>query len=275
MNIFDILLIAPIVNALMFFYKIFAALHIPGPLGFAIIAVTSAARIAINPFMKKQILQSQKMQELAPQLSKLQKKYKSEPAKLQQAQLELYRNAKINPGSGCLVFLIQLPLFIGLYNALARVVNNGGDFATLKNINDMLYSAWLHVDGINISFLNFNLSKTPADWKTWGWWYLLVPVVTALLQLYQAYLSGKTLQPAKPAQKTYEMDKDGKKIEKKDDAQEMQQMMQKQMLYLFPLMIGWMSYRFPIGLALYWNIFNLFGIWQYRQQLATKKALSK
>jgi YidC/Oxa1 family membrane protein insertase len=275
MNIFDILLIAPIVNALMFFYKIFASLGIPGALGFAIIAVTSAARIAINPFMKKQIVQSQKMQELQPQLAKLQKKYKTEPAKLQSAQLELYRNAKINPGSGCLVFLIQLPLFIGLYNALARVVNNGGDFATLKNINDMLYSSWLKVEGINISFLNFNLSKTPADWKTWGWWYLLVPVVTALLQLCQAYLSGKTMQPLKPAKKTFETDKDGKKIEKKDDSQEMQQMMQKQMLYLFPVMIGWMSYNFPIGLALYWNIFNLFGIWQYRQQLAAKKISPK
>jgi len=275
MNIFDILLIAPIVNALMFFYKIFASLGIPGSMGFAIIAVTSAARIAINPFMKKQIVQSQKMQELQPQLAKLQKKYKTEPAKLQQAQLELYRNAKINPGSGCLVFLIQLPLFIGLYNALARVVNNGGDFATLKNINDMLYSTWLKVEGINISFLNFNLSKTPADWKTWGWWYLLVPVVTALLQLYQAYLSGKTMQPRKPVLKEMVMDKDGKKIEKKDDSQEMQQMMQKQMLYLFPVMIGWMSYRFPIGLALYWNIFNLFGIWQYRQQLAAQKISAK
>jgi len=275
MNIFDILLIAPIVNALMFFYKIFASLGIPGSMGFAIIAVTSAARIAINPFMKKQIVQSQKMQELQPQLAKLQKKYKTEPAKLQQAQLELYRNAKINPGSGCLVFLIQLPLFIGLYNALARVVNNGGDFATLKNINDMLYSTWLKVEGINISFLNFNLSKTPADWKTWGWWYLLVPVVTALLQLYQAYLSGKTMQPRKPVLKEMVMDKDGKKIEKKDDSQEMQQMMQKQMLYLFPVMIGWMSYRFPIGLALYWNIFNLFGIWQYRQQLAAQKIAAK
>lgn len=265
MNIFEILLIAPIVNALMFFYKIFTLIGLPGALGFAIIAVTSAIRLAINPFMKKQIEQSKKLQEIQPQLAKLQKKYKKEPLKLQQAQLELYRNYKVNPGSGCLVFLIQLPLFIGLYNALAQVVNNGGSIATLKNINKMLYSPFLKVEGINISFLNFNLSKMPADWQTLGWWYLLVPVVTAGLQLYQAYLSGKSLQPAKapPPKKTTG---DDKKKSNVDDATQMQQMMQKQMLYIFPLMIGWVSFRFPIGLALYWNVFNLFGIWQYLQQ---------
>jgi len=265
MNIFEVLLIAPIVNALMLFYKLFTLMGVPAQLGFSIIAVTSLARLAINPFMKKQIEQSAKMQELQPKLAKLQKKYKDEPLKLQQAQLELYRSYKINPGSGCLVFLIQLPLFIGLYNALIAVVNNSGTIASLKNINKMLYSPWLKVEGINVSFLNFNLTKTPADWKELGWWYLSIPIITAALQLFQAYLSTKSMK--KPEAKKTE----GQKPEKKEDSQQMQEMMQKQMLFLFPLMIGWFSFRFPIGLALYWNIFNLFGIWQYWQQNKSRK----
>ena len=185
---------------------------------------------------------------------------------MQQAQLALYKEYKVNPGAGCLIMLIQLPLFIGLYNALIRVVSNSGELANLKNINNLLYSPFLRTEGLNVSFLGLNLTKTPADWPTLGWWYLLIPVLTAGLQLYQAYLSGKSMQPKKPV----EVDKTKKK--EKDDTAQMQQMMQKQMLYIFPLMIGWVSYRFPIGVALYWNIFNIFGIWQY---LERNKKLAK
>lgn len=266
MNIFDVVLIAPIVNALMFFYKIFSAIGLPGTLGFAIIAVTSLARLAISPFMKKQIDQSLVMQEIQPKLAKLQKKYKGEPAKLQQAQMALYQEYKINPASGCLIFLIQIPLFIGLYNALLRVVSNSGELSNLKNINNLLYTPALRTEGLNVSFLGFNLTKTPAEWQTLGWWYLLIPIITAGLQLFQAYLSGKSLQPAKAA--TLAKSKDQK--QPKDDSVQMQQMMQKQMLYIFPLMIGWISFRFPIGVALYWNIFNIFGIWQYLQKTKAK-----
>lgn len=266
MNIFEVLLIAPIVNLLMFFYKIFSLLGLPGTLGFAIISVTALARLAINPLMKKQIEQSSQMQKLQPQLAKLQQKYKKEPLKLQQAQMTLYKEHKINPGSGCLVFLIQMPLFLGLYNALIRVVSNSGTLTNLKNINGLLYTPWLRTEGLNLSFLGLNLTETPAKWQTLGWGYLLIPVLTAGLQLLQAYLSGKTMQPAvkpKPV-----LSKDQKKAGA-DDPLAMQQMMQKQMLFLFPMMIGWISFRFPVGLALYWNVFNLFGIWQYYRQLQT------
>jgi len=77
-----------------------------------------------------------------------------------------------------------------------------------------------------------------------------------------------------PVKKTEIVKKtENKKEAPTDDPMAMQQMMQKQMLFLFPLMIGWISFSFPVGLALYWNVFNLFGIWQYYQQYqATKTA---
>lgn len=165
-----------------------------------------------------------------------------------------------------------MPLFIGLYNALIKVVSNSGEIANLKNINNMLYSPFLKTEGLNLSFLGLNLTKTPAEWQSLGWWYLLVPVITAGLQLLQAYLSGKSMQPVK---KTELVKKEApKKSSDSSDPMAMQQMMQKQMLFIFPLMIGWISFSFPIGLALYWNVFNLFGIWQYYQQNKAK-VLSK
>jgi YidC/Oxa1 family membrane protein insertase len=270
MNIFEVLLIAPIVNVLMLFYKLFESIKLPGTLGFAIIAVTALTRLAINPLMKKQLEQSAQMQKLQPQIAKLQKKYKKEPMKLQQAQMELYKQYKINPGGGCLIFLIQIPLFIGLYNALIRVVSNSGEIASLKNINNLLYSPFLQTKGLNLSFLNFNLTKTPSQWQTLGWWYLLVPVLTAGLQLLQAYLSSRAMQPAVLAKKTENSETPKKEKGAADDPMAMQQMMQKQMIFIFPLMTGWLSFNFPVGLALYWNVFNLFGIWQYYQQFKQK-----
>ena len=269
MNIFEVLLIAPIVNALMFFYKLFSLVGLPGTLGFSIIAVTSLARLAINPLMKKQIEQSAKLQELQPQIAKLQKKYKKEPMKLQQAQMEFYKQQKINPGSGCLIFLIQMPLFIGLYNALIRVVSNSGELVNLKNINNLLYTPFLKTEGLNLSFLQLNLTKTPSEWQTLGWWYLAVPVITAGLQLLQAYLSGKLMKPAKKTEIVKKTT--AQKDTPTDDPMAMQQMMQKQMLFIFPLMIGWLSFSFPVGLALYWNVFNLFGIYQYYRQYQAQK----
>ncbi len=255
MNIIDTLLIAPIVNLLLLFYSIFSYLKLPGALGWSIIAVTAGVRLAINPLMQKQIEQSKKLQEIQPELAKFQKKYKKEPLKLQQAQLQLYKKHKVNPGSGCLIFIIQMPIFIGLYNALSRVVTNGAGAEAIAKLNEMVYFTFLKIKTIDVSFFGLNLHKTPAEWQSVGWWYLLIPVITAGLQLYQARLSSKSMTPIK--KETQDKNK------KKDDQSDFQSMMQKQMVIMFPLMIGWLSFRFPVGLALYWNIFTLFGIWQY------------
>jgi YidC/Oxa1 family membrane protein insertase len=266
MNIFDTLLVAPIVNLLALFYFLFEKLGVPGGLGFAIIAVTSLLRLAINPLMKHQTEQSQKMQALAPAVKKLQEKYKKDAVKLQQAQAELYKSHNINPGFGCLIFLIQLPLFIGLYNALIRLVTTNGSMDKMvEGINKLLYHPAIRIESLHTDFFGFNLVAHPNEWQKFGWWYLLIPVLTAALQFYQSYLTTKSLNAGKKEEKKTE-----KKDKNKKDEPDMQSIMQKQMMFMFPLMIGYFSYNFPVGLALYWNIFTLFGIWQY----ASMKPLS-
>jgi len=262
MNIFEVLFIVPIVNLLVFFYNIFTKIGLPGAMGWSIVGVTSAVRLAINPFMKHQMEQSQKMQRLQPQIAKLQKKYKTEPVKLQQAQMEIYKNEKINPGYGCLIFIIQIPIFIGLYNALTKLVTNGTATKAIEAINSMVYTSAMKITHLDMHFLGLDLTRKPSEWQTLGWWYALIPIVTALSQMYQAYLTTK-MNPV--AKKKIEPVKDKKNVQKTEEP-DMQAMMQKQMMYIFPLMIGWVSFNFPVGLALYWNIFTLFGIWQYSQK---------
>ena len=264
MNIFEILLVQPLMNLLMFFYNIFELLHIPGPLGWSIITMTASIRLAISPLMKKQIEQSKQMQKIQPQLAKLQKKYKKDPMKLQQAQRALYKEHKVNPGAGCLTALVQFPIFFGLYNAMNKLVQSSH---SIRALNKVMYFPFLYVTSLNVYWLGLDLTKSPSEWQTVGWWYLLIPIITGGLQFYQAYLNNKMMPSAQKSS--------GDKDKDKDKEPNMQAMMQKQMMLIFPLMIAWMSFRFPAGLALYWNTFTLFGIWQFRGQLREKSGEEK
>jgi YidC/Oxa1 family membrane protein insertase len=90
-----------------------------GNYGLAIIMLTVLVRSCMFPISRKQAQSMAKMQELKPELDKLKEKYGKDPQKQSQAMQELYRKYNINPLAGCLPMFIQLPIFVGLYRALA------------------------------------------------------------------------------------------------------------------------------------------------------------
>lgn len=261
-NIFNTIFVFPIVNLLVAFYDAFLYIKLPGAFGFAIIALTIFIRFLFQPFFHKQMETAKKMAELKPHLDKLSEKHKKEPKKLQEQQMLLYKEAGINPASGCLVMIVQLPVFIALYNTLSLFLMSGDKQTamaeTIKNINKILYLPALKIQAIDTHFFGLDIAQTPA--KAGVWYYYLVPVITAALQYLQVKYS--TPQPTAPAAI---VKKDGKPEEKKKDTSDFQQAMNTQMKYIFPLMIGYFSYSLPIGLALYWNIFSLFSILQYKK----------
>lgn len=255
--IFDPFFANPILNLLVVFYKLFLFVKLPGAFGFAIIALTVAVRLLFQPFFQKQIETAKKMQELKPHLDNLSAKHKNDQKQLQAEQLKLYQQHGINPTSGCLVMILQLPVFIALYNTLNLFLLNGHAEKTITAINKVLYFSFLKIDSINSWFFGLDLVKSPK--QAGDWYYLLIPVITAALQYFQAQASMPPASKAPVVQ-------DGKgKEEKKDGQGDFQKAMNTQMKYMFPLMIGWFSYSLPIGLALYWNIFSIMGIMQYKQ----------
>ena len=86
--------------------------------GIAIILLTVLVRLCMFPLSRKQALGAQKMQELQPEIKRIQEKYKKDVEGRTRAQQELFRKHNYNPLSGCLVLFIQLPIFIGLYRSL-------------------------------------------------------------------------------------------------------------------------------------------------------------
>lgn len=262
--IFDPFFANPILNLLVVFYKLFLFVKLPGAFGFAIIALTVAVRLLFQPFFQKQIETAKKMQELKPHLDNLSAKHKNDQKQLQAEQLKLYQQHGINPTSGCLVMILQLPVFIALYNTLNLFLLNGHAEKTITAINKVLYFSFLKIDSINSWFFGLDLVKSPK--QAGDWYYLLIPVITAALQYFQAQASMPPAASQPTDSNLGGQNKGGKdKDVKKDGQGDFQKAMNTQMKYMFPLMIGWFSYSLPIGLALYWNIFSIMGIMQYKQ----------
>jgi YidC/Oxa1 family membrane protein insertase len=269
-NLWNQLLIWPIINLLMVFYKAFEWLHVPGPLGFAVIGLTIAIRLLLYPLMAAQLKSAKKMQNLKPHLDALSAKHKDNKQALQQAQLDLYKQHGVNPAAGCLPLLIQMPVLIALYNVFYQVLQNGNMVKLVSEINHVVYTTSLHITKLDLNFFGISLGVKPSQWQSHGWWLLAIPVITAALQFWQSKLMLPQTPPASAGQtvalsKKNEAKKDGKQEQKPEDAA---MEMQKQMAMITPLMFGMFAYQFPLGLALYWNVFGLFGI---MQQIAINK----
>ena len=261
-NFFNTTFVFPILNLLVLFYKVFLFIKIPGAFGLAIIALTAFIRLILHPFFKQQLETSKKMSDLKPHLDRLSAKHKNDKKKLQEEHMKLYQQAGINPAAGCLFMIVQIPVFIALYNTLSLFLVNGSGAKIIAEINKALYHPALKITTIEPWFFGYNLALAPS--KAGGQWhYYLIPVVTALLQ----YLQTQAMTPATVPTKEIEgKNKDGSSSAKAPaDKDDFQKAMNMQMKFIFPIMIGYFSYTLPMGLSLYWNIFSIFSIIQYRR----------
>ncbi len=135
----------PIIFALEFvlgiFHDVLSTVGIES-YGVAIIILTIIIKTVFYPLTVKQVKSMRAMQELQPQMKKLQEKYKGDPKRLQQEMGQLYRTAGVNPMAGCLPLLAQMPFLMAMFYALQRI-DYGGDptFLWIANLSnpDPLY----------------------------------------------------------------------------------------------------------------------------------------
>lgn len=89
-----------------------------GQYGLAVLVMVIIVRTLILPLTMKQVKSSRAMQAIQPELQKIQKKYKDTPEKVQQETMRLFQENKVNPMAGCLPLIVQMPIFIALYNSI-------------------------------------------------------------------------------------------------------------------------------------------------------------
>jgi YidC/Oxa1 family membrane protein insertase len=100
--------------------------HLLLPYGWAIVAITVLIKLIFWPLTQYSTKSMKRMQELQPQIKAMQEKYKDEPQKLTQKQLEFWKKNKVNPLSGCLPMLLQIPVFFGFYRMLQSAIELRG-----------------------------------------------------------------------------------------------------------------------------------------------------
>ncbi|MCP5378260.1 MAG: membrane protein insertase YidC [Rickettsiaceae bacterium] len=211
------ILTKPIFNAMNFFY-----LYV-GNFGISIMIVTIIIKLAMFTLANKSYRSMKKMKNLQPQMERLKELYADDKARLNQEIMNLYKKEKVNPVSGCLPLLIQIPVFFSIYKVL---------YVTIE-MRHAPFFGWIHdlsaPDPTTIFNLFGLLPFTPPVFLMIGAW----PIIMAITMYLQQKMSP---QPADPVQAM--------------------------VMKFMPLMFLFMFSSFPAGLLIYWSWNNILSIVQ-------------
>ena len=211
-------------------------------LGIAIIVLTLLVKLVLF-FPTQHALEGQKkLQAIQPKIDEIRKKFKSDPQRMNQETMKLWKQEKINPMQSCLPMLLQFPFLIGLF----FVIRDG---AVLELSQHLIYAPYMHLDWVfNTQFLGFDLTQPSI--------YVFPPmlVIMQFVQMKLSFAIAKKKKDKKPSS--------AKATEGKKEPASAQDMQQKVMLYGLPLMIGFFAIKFPAAVSLYWGISTLFAIGQ-------------
>lgn len=209
-----------------FFYGIDWLYQQTGNFGIAILIFTLGLKLAFLPLANKSYRSMSKMKLLAPKMTQLREQYKDDPAKLQPAMLGLYKSEKVNPASGCLPMLIQIPVFFSLYKVI---------FVTIE-MRQAPFFGWIRdlsaIDPTNVFNLFGLIPFDPAaalPLLHLGAW----PLIMGCTMFFQQRMNPPPPDP-----------------------------MQARLFQFMPIIFTFMLARFPAGLVIYWSWNNLLTIGQ-------------
>jgi len=207
----------------------------------AIISLTVVVRVAMIPLFVRQINSSRKMQLLQPKMKALQEKYGTDRERLGQEQMKLYKDEGVNPLASCLPLILQMPIFIGLFNVLNGVSNGaavGEFFVRDQTLVTSLRNASIFGASLAGKFMpmdnGFGANQVLAG--------LLVIGLVVTLFFTQLHMMRKNMPPEALTGPMAQQ--------------------QKTMLYVMPLSYLFFGISIPIGVMTYWFASNLWTLGQ-------------
>ena len=196
--------------------------------GIIVILLTVLVRLIMFPLSRKAVLTQVKMAEIGPDLAQIKEKYKDKAEEQAKLTLALYREKGVNPFSGILVVIIQIPIIFALYQI----------FLHFPEVNSaLLYSFVTAPDHINTIFLGL-LDITAKS--------IIIALLAAVSTFFQFQISMKG--QTQPKGNSF--------------GDNLTRSMQTQMKYFFPVIVFFISYKISGVIALYWFTTNLFSIAQ-------------
>jgi YidC/Oxa1 family membrane protein insertase len=229
-EIWNLVIMEPMLNLLVLLYSVLFNNFV-----LAIIGLTVVVRLLTFPLTQRQIRSMKAMQELQPEIQKLQKKYAKDREKLSAATMQLYQEHGVNPMMGCLPLLIQMPIWIGLYQSIYQAL--GSTPEQFVGLSQRLYHSISFMHDIAARSLPLNSRFLWLDLGRPDPWYVLPVLVVAVFWLQQKL----TAQPA---------------------ADPSQAQMNRTMQMMMPLMFGVITLQVSSGLAVYWVASGLLQIIQ-------------
>ena len=222
-ELWNTIILEPVLNSLIAMCNVLG-----GNFGLAIIVLTVVVRLILFPLTVRQTQSTKAMQSLQPRIQELQKKYAKDQRRMQQEMMKLYKEAGVSP-LGCLwPMLIQMPIWIALYQSIMRALAATPE--NLLNLSQHLYS-WTAVSQavpLNENFLWLHLSRPDPN-------LILAILVGGSMWVQQKMVTPPTADPR-------------------------QRSMTSMTTLMMPLMFGLFTLSFPSGLALYWVVSNIIGI---------------
>ena len=220
----------------------------------SIVGLVLIVRAALIPIFVRQIKSQRKMLEVAPQLKKIQDKYKGKKDQfsreaMQRETMELYKKAGTNPFSSCLPLLIQMPIFFSLFSVLneAKIQPDGTYHAGVGFLNQELSKQFGSSSLFDIAPLKYSiqsaLAADPVQVVVVVIAAAMVVIMTASQFITQLQIMSKNQSPEMKASPMYRQ--------------------QRILLYILPLVFAFSGFAFPIGVMFYWLTSN---IWTMVQQ---------
>lgn len=223
-QLFTVIFYQPLWNALVMIYN-----FIPGhDIGWSIILLTIAIKVILFPFSLQSLRSQKAMQTLQPKISALKAQYKDNKEKQASAMMELYKNEKVSPLSSCLPLLIQFPILIALYQVLQAGLGHPSP--------ELLYGFVRNPGTLDPNFLGVINLSSPN--------YILA-ILAGIFQFIQTKMIQVKPPPAAVSETPAAKD------------ESTMAMMNKQMLYVMPVMTVFIGAGLPGGLTLYWLVNNI------------------
>ena len=244
-NIFNELFFNPIYNSLVFLIGNFSWID----MGMAVIIITIVIKSMLLPLTKKSIKIQIKTKQLEPELKKIKEEYKDNKEEQAKQIMDLYKRNNLNPLSGFLVLLIQLPVIFALYFVFLK-----GGFPDINT--EILYSFIKIPEQVNMHFLGL-ISMIDKN------------IFLALLAGISQYIQVQLMLPKLEAKS---------KNHKKTFQDDLTRSMNTQMKFIMPIIVFFISYSLPAAIALYWITSNMFMIFQeifVKRRMETKIELIK
>lgn len=259
MNIYDLIIVQPIFNALMAIYS-----FMPGSdFGVAIIIFTIFIRFLLYPLVRRQLHHTRVMHKLQPQLKKIKKNAKGNRQVETMQMMELYKKHGVSPFQSIGILLIQLPIFIGLYHAIMIFALDREKFArfTYDFLESFapIKSLIENPDQFNQTMLGFiDLTKHAISSNGIDLVLLIIAVLAGVTQ----YIITRQTMPKQTSRKTFKQMMAEAAEGKQADQAEMNAVVMQNMMKIMPVFMFFIMINLPGALALYYTTSNLIALVQ-------------